>query len=169
MSRSSGPFQYKRDRPPAAISPLSIYLTTTTKPPPPTLDVPHTPPKMHRSTAATNLLVALLFFFALLANAAPIEKRASYSGDATFYEVGLGSCGETNSDDELVAALSSELMGSGEYCGKSAKIKSKSGSVTVKVVDTCPSCAKGSVDLSPAAFKKIGDLSEGRISITWSI
>lgn len=133
------------------------------------LDVPHTPPKMHRSTAATKLLVALLFFFALLANAAPIEKRASYSGDATFYEVGLGSCGETNSDDELVAALSSELMGSGEYCGKSAKIKSKSGSVTVKVVDTCPSCAKGSVDLSPAAFKKIGDLSEGRISITWSI
>lgn len=125
--------------------------------------------KMHRPTAVRLFATLLFALFALTVNAAPIEKRASYSGDATFYEVGLGSCGQTNSDDEMVVALSSELMGSGNYCGKSINVKSDSGSVTVKVVDTCPSCSKTNLDLSPAAFKKLGDLSEGRIAVTWSI
>ncbi|KAG2220448.1 hypothetical protein INT45_004190 [Circinella minor] len=103
-------------------------------------------------------------------NALPLYRRGggSYSGDGTFYTVGLGSCGKTNSDNEMVAALSSSLMSSGKYCGKRIKVKSDSGSVTVKAVDTCPSCAKGDIDFSPAAFKKLGSLDEGRISIKWS-
>ncbi|KAI8076517.1 RlpA-like double-psi beta-barrel-protein domain-containing protein-containing protein [Gilbertella persicaria] len=105
--------------------------------------------------------------------AAPVlEARSSMSGDATYYTVGLGSCGDTNSDSEMVAALSGSLMGSssdGKYCGKSITIKGGSGSVTVKVVDTCPSCGEGDVDLSPAAFKELGSLSKGVIPIKWSL
>ena len=124
----------------------------------------------------SSKLVFLITLFAMLAltcsnvNALPLHRRGggSYSGDGTFYTVGLGSCGETNSDSELVAALSSSIMSSGKSCGKKLKVKSGGKSVTVKAVDTCPSCAEGDVDLSPAAFKKLASFDKGRISIKWS-
>ncbi|CAO3644672.1 unnamed protein product [Mucor fragilis] len=111
----------------------------------------------------------------MTAQAAPaashLQARSSKSGDATYYAVGLGSCGDTNSDDEMVAALSSSLMGgsNSDLCGKSITVKSASGSVTLKVVDSCPGCSEGDVDMSEAAFKKLGQLDEGRIPITWSL
>ncbi|KAG2205048.1 hypothetical protein INT46_010064 [Mucor plumbeus] len=126
-------------------------------------------------TSFSITITALVAAFFMTAQAAPtkLEARGSMSGDATFYSVGLGSCGDTNSDSELVAALSEELMGTGSdgsYCGKSITIKGKSGkSVTVKVVDSCPSCGKGDIDLSPTAFKKLGSLDTGVLPITWSL
>ncbi|CAO3589681.1 unnamed protein product [Absidia cylindrospora] len=104
-----------------------------------------------------------------LTTAYPLEERSSsFSGDATYYTVGLGSCGKTSTDRQLVAALSSDLMSKGKYCGKKIKIKTPTGTVTATVVDTCPGCAKNSVDLSITAFKKIGKVAAGRISINWS-
>lgn len=115
------------------------------------------------------LIVLLFTFNAVLTLAYPLEERSSsFSGDGTFYTVGLGSCGKTNTDTELVAALSSDLMSDGKYCGKKIKITTSTGTVTATVVDTCPGCAKGSVDLSPSAFKKIGKVAAGRIAIKWS-
>ncbi|KAI9475420.1 MAG: RlpA-like double-psi beta-barrel-protein domain-containing protein-containing protein [Benjaminiella poitrasii] len=119
-------------------------------------------------TAITLLVLSVV----QAAPAAPLVKRKSMSGDATYYNVGLGSCGDTNSDSEMVCALSSSLMGDssdGKYCGQSITIKSGSKSVTVKVVDTCPSCGEGDVDLSPSAFKKLGSLDTGVLPITWSL
>ncbi|KAG1468847.1 hypothetical protein G6F56_003602 [Rhizopus delemar] len=115
---------------------------------------------------------AVLFVLAtfLIQNqAAPIETRSLLTGDGTFYQVGLGSCGKESSDSDMVAALSSELMGDKKYCGKKITVKSKKGSVKLKVVDTCPSCSKGDVDMSSAAFKKLGSLDSGRIDISWSL
>ncbi|GAN09433.1 riboflavin-aldehyde forming enzyme [Mucor ambiguus] len=125
------------------------------------------------STALTTLIAA----FVMTAQAAPaaskLQARSSMSGDATYYSVGMGSCGKTNSDGEMVAALSEKLMGTGadgSYCGKSITLTSKGGkSVTVKVVDSCPGCGEGDVDLSPSAFKKLGSLDQGVIPITWSL
>ncbi|CAO3626631.1 unnamed protein product [Mucor hiemalis] len=128
---------------------------------------------MQTSFSSTILSMVIMAIAALFVSvqAAPIEARGSMSGQATYYDVGLGSCGDTNSDSEMVAALSGSIMGgsNSKYCGQSITIKGGSGSVTVKVVDTCPGCAKGSVDLSPAAFKKLGPLSKGVIPITWSL
>ncbi|KAK4522072.1 uncharacterized protein ATC70_004611 [Mucor velutinosus] len=123
---------------------------------------------------------AVLFILAasacfLTAQAAPVafnlQSRSSRSGDATYYAVGLGSCGETSSDDEMVAALSSSLMGgpNSDLCGKSITVTSASGSVTLKVVDSCPGCSENDIDMSAAAFSKLGQLGEGRIPITWSL
>jgi expansin (peptidoglycan-binding protein) len=119
---------------------------------------------MQFSILFTTLFVLL---FTTLTNAAPLVERGSMSGKATYYTPGLGSCGKTNSESDMVVALSSSDM-SKSLCGKSITVKSKTGSVTVKVVDTCPGCGSGSVDLSPSAFAKIGTLSAGVIPITWS-
>ncbi|KAG2225605.1 hypothetical protein INT45_013716 [Circinella minor] len=120
--------------------------------------------------------ITLIFtFFFLHALAAPIDKRAEkFKGDGTFYTVGLGSCGTDDTDSDLVAALNAPQMGnsanpnSNKNCGRKARVKGPKGTVTVKIVDTCPPCQKGDLDLSPAAFGKIADFDDGRVNIQWS-
>ncbi|KAI8338744.1 RlpA-like double-psi beta-barrel-protein domain-containing protein-containing protein, partial [Chlamydoabsidia padenii] len=96
-----------------------------------------------------------------------------FSGDGTYYDVGLGSCGISNNNNQLVAALNAPQMNNGPnpnlnmLCNKSIRVTGPKGSVTVKIVDTCPSCHYGSVDLSPSAFNRISDLPRGRVPITW--
>ncbi|KAJ8655445.1 hypothetical protein O0I10_008939 [Lichtheimia ornata] len=116
-----------------------------------------------------------LLVLSLCALAAPIEKRGKkYKGQGTYYTPGLGSCGIESTAKDMIAALNAPQMGSSgnpnsnKNCGKKVKVKGPKGSVTVKIIDTCPGCAKGDLDLSPAAFARIADLDDGRVSITWS-
>jgi hypothetical protein len=62
---------------------------------------------------------------------------------------------------------SSPNPNSNPNCGKYAKVTGPNGTVRVKIVDTCPPCAYGSLDLSPTAFEQIADLAAGRVPITW--
>jgi expansin (peptidoglycan-binding protein) len=39
--------------------------------------------------------------------------------------------------------------------------------VVVRIVDLCPGCGLGDLDLSMTAFAKIAPLSRGRVPITW--
>ena len=39
----------------------------------------------------------------------------------------------------------------------------------LEIVDTCPGCADGDVDMSETAFKKLAPLNDGRIPISWSL
>ncbi|CAO3615781.1 unnamed protein product [Mucor hiemalis] len=97
----------------------------------------------------------------------------SHSGDATYYGTGLGSCGEVSKDSDMIVALNHGQMANGanpnhnQLCGKTITAHGPKGSVTVKIVDTCPGCAVGDLDLSPAAFNKIADMAKGRVPITW--
>ncbi|GBB94340.1 hypothetical protein RclHR1_23380002 [Rhizophagus clarus] len=99
----------------------------------------------------------------------------SGKGDGTFYNpsVGIGSCGWQNDDSEFVAALNAPQYGEfsdpadSPICGKCIKITGPNGSVKVKLVDKCPKCKRGDIDMSPAAFKKIAKLDDGRVPITW--
>ncbi|KAI8335823.1 RlpA-like double-psi beta-barrel-protein domain-containing protein-containing protein, partial [Chlamydoabsidia padenii] len=88
-------------------------------------------------------------------------------GTATYYNVGMGSCGEESSDDEFVVALSPAIMNH-DLCGETIQVETDDGSVSARVVDTCPACDADSIDLSPAAFDEIGDRARGRVDITWS-
>jgi len=90
--------------------------------------------------------------------------------------VGLGACGQTNTDSQLIAALNAPQFGSSPggnpndntNCNKQALVQGPNGnSVTVTIVDECPGCGYGSLDLSPAAFSVLAPESEGRISISW--
>lgn len=90
-------------------------------------------------------------------------------------QTGLGACGWTNTDTDLIVAISEQLfyqMGSqsngNPACGKYINVKNGDKSVKVKVTDCCPGCSERSLDLSPAAFDKLADPSEGRINIKWS-
>ena len=54
-------------------------------------------------------------------------------------------------------------------CGAYIQVTGPKGTVTVEVVDRCPECQPGDVDLSPQAFAKIADLSAGRVPISWHL
>ncbi|KAB5587503.1 Rare lipoprotein A-like double-psi beta-barrel protein [Ceratobasidium theobromae] len=130
--------------------------------------------------------------------AAPVESSSNstlvargpydtHNGWTTYYNpsVGVGACGWSNSDSELVAAIGTSLyqeMMVGEYistllrlvsyanpnhskaCGKTAKVTWQGKSVTVKVVDRCYACGYNDIDLSPAAFQRLAALSVGKLT-----
>ncbi|RSH76614.1 uncharacterized protein EHS24_005499 [Apiotrichum porosum] len=105
----------------------------------------------------------------------------TYSGEATYYyqtegadASGEGSCGWTNTDSELIAAISTTdgSTWANTLCGKYAVVTNTANSktVTVEIVDNCPSCnGADSLDLSPAAFQAIGDMDTGVLDITWQL
>jgi hypothetical protein len=120
------------------------------------------------------ILIAIFTYFALV-QSAPIDFQAlearnleaRRSGQGTYYEVGLGSCGKKNNNNQMVCALSGSIMNK-SYCGKTITVKSLGKSYSCTVVDTCPGCSSGSVDMSPKLFQKFAPLSKGVIPITWS-
>lgn len=103
---------------------------------------------------------------------ASVDTRAaaaSYSGQMTYFNPGLGACGQTNGDNDAVAAVSTGVYSSGGACGKTATIHYNGKSTTAKVVDLCPSCATGNIDVSPSVFQKLSPLSAGRVDVTWEL
>ncbi|EHK49370.1 uncharacterized protein TrAtP1_000094 [Trichoderma atroviride] len=118
----------------------------------------------------TTVISALCL--AITTSAAPTEPEtraaALFTGSMTYYEVGLGACGQTNSDSELVVAVSHSLYDREHPCGRNIRIHYEGRSVDVKVVDRCTGCAEDDLDLSPTAFQQvIGPLSIGRATATW--
>ncbi|KAL9073617.1 MAG: hypothetical protein Q9161_002859 [Pseudevernia consocians] len=115
----------------------------------------------------TLALIPLLFHLA-----------KAYSGDMTYYEAGLGSCGYTNSDSDAIVALSTEIMNNGAnpndnpLCGSSISITNPTtGSVhSATIVDTCEGCSEYDIDVSPSVFEAVdpNGLSDGRITVDWS-
>lgn len=101
----------------------------------------------------------------------------TYSGQGTYYATGLGSCGITNKDTDLIAAVSHLLYDSwpgatanpndNPICGRYATAHYQGKSVTVKITDRCTGCAMYDLDFSPSAFSDLADQSLGRIDITW--
>lgn len=93
-------------------------------------------------------------------------------GDITYYEAGLGACGETTDGSvDKVIALPVGLMGSqsngNPYCGKTVTIKKGSKTTTATVVDKCMGCEGNSIDLSNAAFLELAEFDVGRTTATW--
>ncbi|TRM69154.1 RlpA-like double-psi beta-barrel-protein domain-containing protein-containing protein [Schizophyllum amplum] len=127
---------------------------------------------------------ALYAFTALLALAAPalstpvpqgaaVAKRADHSGQATYFYVGLGACGWNSVDSDWVVALDTNSYNGGEHCGKTITMTATGddGSTTTgsaTVVDECPTCGDGSVDLSPSFFQNFKSLDVGTFDMSWS-
>jgi expansin len=96
--------------------------------------------------------------------AAPV----SGSGRATYFDGSQGgNCSFGPPSTSLYVALGPAEYQAGAACGGYIDVKGPRGSVRVKVVDQCPECEKGHLDLSQAAFARIGNVSDGIIPITY--
>ena len=100
---------------------------------------------------------------------APCESATERSGEGTYYDAdGSGNCSFDPSPDDLrVAAMNQTDYDGSAACGACAAVDGPDGSVTVRIVDRCPECAPGDIDLSAAAFGLIADPHAGRVPITW--
>ena len=70
------------------------------------------------------------------------------------------------SDDLFVALPPSEYDGAAA-CGGYLAVTGPDGSVTVQVIDQCPDCAAGHIDLSEPAFAKLAPLGAGLINVRY--
>lgn len=100
----------------------------------------------------------------------PDNGSVEHTGQATYYyATGDGNCMFGPSPNDLmVCAMNNTEYAGASVCGASIHIKGPKGEVTVRIVDRCPECPVGNVDLSKQAFMKIADTIQGRVNITWS-
>lgn len=86
-------------------------------------------------------------------------------------DTGLGSCGWNSKGSDYVVAMNSAQADGGSHCGKHIGIyNSKTGKTAdATIVDECPSCAWGSIDLSRSLFGNLnnGDMDAGTFPVTW--
>lgn len=106
----------------------------------------------------------------------------SFLGEGTSYSLGDPSGGNCNlmsypSDATTkYAALNAAQWDSTMNCGRCAQVtctdaqcaNAPQASEVVYIVDQCPGCADGDLDLSPEVFEGITGLSYTRVSIEWS-
>jgi expansin (peptidoglycan-binding protein) len=97
--------------------------------------------------------------------AAPVD----HTGDGTFYDAdGSGSCSFDPTGDLMVGAMNHVDYAGAAACGACVHIVGPSGELTVRIVDQCPECEQGDVDLSAQAFSQLADPMLGRVTIHWS-
>ena len=68
---------------------------------------------------------------------------------------------------QLYVALPPSEYGAAAACGSYLQVSGPDGSVTVEVVDQCPECQAGHIDLSEQAFARIAPLSAGLVPVTY--
>ncbi|KEP52019.1 putative riboflavin-aldehyde forming enzyme [Rhizoctonia solani 123E] len=90
-----------------------------------------------------------------------LQARQAYSGDATFFYPGLGAQWED------VVALNAPQWSGGGNCWRTVIIQAYGKQIPAAVVDLCPECGWGSLDMSPSLFQKFASLDVGRFGITW--
>jgi expansin (peptidoglycan-binding protein) len=101
--------------------------------------------------------------------AAPPGSSAK-SGKATFYDMGdgTGNCSPPSLPaDDLFVALGNAEYADAAACGTYLDVTGPKGKVRVKVIDRCPECAAGHIDLSRTAFKKIANEVDGIVKISY--
>ncbi len=92
------------------------------------------------------------------------------SGVATHYVLtpGDGNCSYPGlPNGGLFVALSPSEYDGSAACGSFVQVTGPDGSVTAEVVDQCPPCQAGHVDLSEPAFERIAPLSAGEVPVTY--
>lgn len=97
-------------------------------------------------------------------------NATTFTGEGTYYAAtGNGSCSFGPSSDKplLVGAMNAPDYDNSNVCGACAHVKGPKGEVTVRIVDLCPECKHGDIDLSPEAFEQLAPLVDGRIAISW--
>lgn len=165
--------------PTTSTSPVAVPTTSSTP-----AAVEETTPVYTSSAPATTSAVEPVAAAASTSAAAASSSTASgssgssgttFSGDMTYYTVGLGSCGNDQTGDDLtenIVAINVEQMGSlsndNPLCGQTITISANGNTATATVQDKCMGCAYGAIDVSEKVFIAIfGSLEVGRAEVTW--
>ena len=93
-----------------------------------------------------------------------------HTGEATYYTFadGTGNCGfDASPDDLMIGAMNHADYAAAAVCGACVLLTGPNATITIRIVDQCPECPVGNIDLSPQAFEPIAELSAGRVPISW--
>jgi len=93
-----------------------------------------------------------------------------HSGDATYYDFadGSGNCSfPATPNDLMVGAMNHTDYADSAVCGACADVTGPNGTIHIRIVDQCPECPVGNIDLSPEAFQQISPLEAGKVHIDW--
>ena len=101
--------------------------------------------------------------------AADSARAGTVTGTATHYVLsGTGNCSYPAAPaDGLYVALSPSEYDNGAACGSYIEVSGPDGSVRAEVIDQCPPCAAGHVDLSEGAFARIAPLAAGLVNVSY--
>ncbi|KAI1317565.1 RlpA-like double-psi beta-barrel-protein domain-containing protein-containing protein [Xylariaceae sp. FL0255] len=127
-------------------------------------------------------------------NPAVLSREAINTGDMAWFPPGLGACGKVNSASDTIVALSADIFdlqtpngnpNNNPLCGKQVcvtslkandpitnqlyqiRINFNGKSAVATIEDRCPSlsCAEYAIDVGPAVFSQLDDLSVGHVSV----
>ena len=103
------------------------------------------------------------------------ENEIIHEGEGTYYFFeefgGFGNCSfdDTQIRPFLIGAMNEIDYAMADYCGACVEIEGPNGNVKVQIIDRCPECAPGDIDLSPEAFDYLAPRIDGRIPISWKV
>jgi expansin (peptidoglycan-binding protein) len=104
------------------------------------------------------------------APSATCSAEPKHTGQATYYTSadGSGNCSfDPTPNDLMIGAMNATDYAGSAVCGGCVRLDGPNGSITIRIVDQCPECPKGNIDLSPQAFDHIAARSAGRVPISW--
>lgn len=102
--------------------------------------------------------------------AAPPTGSTVHRGKATFYDSkgAGGNCSFVSAPaDRMYVALGPSEYSAGAGCGGYLDVTGPKGKVRVMIMDQCPECPPGHLDLSKEAFAKIAKPVDGVVSISY--
>lgn len=98
-----------------------------------------------------------------------LHKRFS-SARWSFYDVGLGACGKYNVESDFIVALNTPQYGGGypgPNCFKTITMTYNGKTTQATIMDQCPGCPYGGLDLSRGLFRFFAAESVGIIHGEW--
>jgi expansin (peptidoglycan-binding protein) len=102
----------------------------------------------------------------------PPAQNPTFTGEGTYYfeADGGGNCMfDPTPGDLMVGAMNETQYANADLCGAYVELTGPKGTITVRIVDRCPECQPGDIDLSTAAFDRIAERIQGRVPISWRV
>ncbi|KAG1841125.1 hypothetical protein DFJ58DRAFT_688826 [Suillus subalutaceus] len=99
-----------------------------------------------------------------------IHKRAFNNARFTFYDVGLGACGQYSSPGDFIVALNVAQYGGGfpgPQCFKSITISFGGKTAQATIMDECMGCPYGGLDFSIGLFSHFASEAAGVLYGSW--
>lgn len=117
-------------------------------------------------------LLFILSFISASAFAQTACDTTWFTGEGTQYGgiagTNGGNCGIfVDEGDFYHCAMNHEQYDESMTCGACVHVIGPIGEIDLKIVDRCPECKHGDIDLSTDAFIKIAKLEDGRVPIKW--